>query len=222
MSIRVDKVQLEIEVRKHKRDAELVKLNEELDKVGTKYRKLQNEVDKLLDRQEKNKKLTKSEALELAGLQTQLEKAKAEYEKIDKENTEYVKKNKLETMTIRELSQEYRTYQQLLRNLDPNSDYYKKKQDYLDALKNRMSELNRRTVETKKSLQKFAEGFNHIAFAITNTLAIKDRTVQKSGGNAWKCAGIFVSLHRRNIHDYDVLLDYTSGSGPSSFNGGLS
>ena len=222
MSIRVDKVQLEIEVRKHKRDAELVKLNEELDKVGTKYRKLQNEVDKLLDRQEKNKKLTKSEALELAGLQTQLEKAKAEYEKIDKEKTEYVKKNKLETMTIRELSQEYRTYQQLLRNLDPNSDYYKKKQDYLDALKNRMSELNRRTVETKKSLQKFAEGFNHIAFAITNTLAIKDRTVQKSGGNAWKCAGIFVSLHRRNIHDYDVLLDYTSGSGPSSFNGGLS
>ena len=201
MSIRVDKVQLEIEVRKHKRDAELVKLNEELDKVGTKYRKLQNEVDKLLDRQEKNKKLTKSEALELAGLQTQLEKAKAEYEKIDKENTEYVKKNKLETMTIRELSQEYRTYQQLLRNLDPNSDYYKKTQDYLDALKNRMSELNRRTVETKKSLQKFAEGFNHIAFAITNTLAIKDRTVQKSGGNAWKCAGIFVSLHRRNIKD---------------------
>ena len=222
MSIRVDKVQLEIEVRKHKRDAELVKLNEELDKVGTKYRKLQNEVDKLLDRQEKNKKLTKSEALELAGLQTQLEKAKAEYEKIDKEKTEYVKKNKLETMTIRELSQEYRTYQQLLRNLDPSSDYYKKKQDYLDALKNRMSELNRRTVETKKSLQKFAEGFNHIAFAITNTLAIKDRIVQKSGGNAWKCAGIFVSLHRRNIHDYDVLLDYTSGSGPSSFNGGLS
>lgn len=31
MSIRVDKIQLEIEVREHKRDAEIVKLNKELE-----------------------------------------------------------------------------------------------------------------------------------------------------------------------------------------------
>lgn len=46
MSIRVDKVQLEIEVREHKRDAEIVKLNKELGEAGRKYRSLQNEVDK--------------------------------------------------------------------------------------------------------------------------------------------------------------------------------
>lgn len=34
MSIRVDKVQLEIEVREHKRDAEIVKLNKELGEAG--------------------------------------------------------------------------------------------------------------------------------------------------------------------------------------------
>ena len=175
MSIRVDKVQLEIEVREHKRDAEIVKLNKELGEAGRKYRSLQNEVDKLADKQKNGAKLTEAEANKLAGLKTQLANAKAEYEKLDKQKTEYVRENKLETMTLHELSQEYRSYQQLLRNLDPNSDYYKKTQDYLGALKDRMSELNRRTVDTKSSLQKFAEGFNHIAFAITNTLAIADR-----------------------------------------------
>lgn len=178
MSIRVDKVQLEIEVREHKRDAEIVKLNKELGEAGKKYRNLQNEVDKLADKQKNGAKLTETETRKLAELEVELEKAKADYQKLDQQKTEYVKNNKLETMTIHELSQEYRAYQQLLRNLDPRSDYYKQTQDYLDALKNRMSELNRRTVETKSSLQKFAEGFNHIAFAITNALAIKDRIVQ--------------------------------------------
>lgn len=51
MSIRVDKVQLEIEVREHKRDAEIVKLNKELGEAGRKYRSLQNEVDTLADKQ---------------------------------------------------------------------------------------------------------------------------------------------------------------------------
>ncbi len=178
MSIRVDKVQLEIEVREHKRDAEIVKLNKELGEAGKKYRNLQNEVDKLSDKKKSGAKLTETETRKLAELEVELEKAKADYQKLDQQKTEYVKNNKLETMTIHELSQEYRAYQQLLRNLDPRSDYYKQTQDYLDALKNRMSELNRRTVETKSSLQKFAEGFNHIAFAITNALAIKDRIVQ--------------------------------------------
>ncbi len=40
MSIRVDKVQLEIEVREHKRDAEIVKLNKELGDAGRTYRSL--------------------------------------------------------------------------------------------------------------------------------------------------------------------------------------
>ena len=178
MSIRVDKVQLEIEVREHKRDAEIVKLNKELGEAGKRYRNFQNEVDKLADKQKSGAKLTEAEVKKLAELEVELEKAKADYQKLDQQKTEYVKNNKLETMTIHELSQEYKQYQMLLRNLDPNSDYYRKTQDYLDALKSRMSELNRRITETKNSLQKFAEGFNHIAFAITNTLAIKDRIVQ--------------------------------------------
>lgn len=178
MSIRVDKVQLEIEVREHKRDAEIVKLNKELGEAGRKYRSLQNEVDKLKDKQAAGAQLTKKETEELSRLEGELVKAKANYQKLDQQKTEYVKENKLETMTIHELSQEYRSYQQLLRNLDPRSDYYKETQDYLDALKNRMSELNRRTVETKNSLGMFLEGFNRVGFAITNALDIKDRIVQ--------------------------------------------
>lgn len=177
MSIRVDKVQLEIEVREHKRDAEIVKLNKELGEAGRKYRSLQNEVDKLNDKKTSGAQLTAKEASSLKTLETELERAKSDYQQLDRQKTEYVKNNKLETMTIYELSQEYRSYREILRNLDPNSDYYKKTQSYLDALKNRMSELNGRTIGTMTSLQKFAEGFNHFAFAITNTLAIKDRIV---------------------------------------------
>ena len=200
MSIRVDKIQLEIEVRNRQRNDEIVKLNEELNKAGRNYRRLQNEVDRLNDLREQGKGLSAAETKELQQLTARLAQAKREYEQLDQKKTEYVKQNKLETMTIFELSKEYRQYRELIRHLDPNSDYYKKTQDYLDALKNRMSELNRRTAETKNTIRNFAEWFNRITFAITNTLAIKDRIVQKSGGNAWKCAGIFVSLQQRNTY----------------------
>ena len=177
MSIRVDKVQLEIEVREHKRDAEIVKLNKELGEAGRKYRSLQNEVDKLADKQKNGAKLTDAEAKKLSDLEKELEKARTEYQKLDQQKTQYVEENKLETMTIHELSQEYRQYQMILRNLDPKSEYYEKTQKYLQALKSRMAELNLQTNNTKSSLQRFAEGFNHFAFAITNALAIKDRIV---------------------------------------------
>ena len=178
MSIRVDKVQLEIEVREHKRDAEIVKLNKELGEAGRKYRSLQNEVDKLADKQKNGAKLTDAEAKKLSDLEKELEKARTEYQKLDQQKTQYIEENKLETMTIHELSQEYRQYQMILRNLDPKSEYYEKTQKYLQALKSRMAELNLQTNNTKSSLQRFAEGFNHFAFAITNALAIKDRIVR--------------------------------------------
>ena len=177
MSIRVDKVQLEIEVREHKRDAEIVKLNKELGEAGRKYRSLQNEVDKLADKQKNGAKLTDAEAKKLSDLEKELEKAKTEYQKLDQQKTQYVKENKLETMTIHELSQEYKQYQMILRNLDPKSEYYEKTQKYLQALKDRMSELNMRTNETKSSLMKFIEGANQVGFAINSALAIKDRIV---------------------------------------------
>ena len=178
MSIRVDKVQLEIEVREHKRDAEIVKLNKELGEAGRKYRSLQNEVDKLADKQKNGAKLTDAEAKKLSDLEKELEKAKTEYQKLDQQKTQYVKENKLETMTIHELSQEYKQYQMILRNLDPKSEYYEKTQKYLQALKDRMTELNMRTNETKSSLMKFIEGANQVGFAINSALAIKDRIVQ--------------------------------------------
>ena len=177
MSIRVDRVQLEIEVREHKRDAEIVKLNKELGEAGRKYRSLQNEVDKLADKQKNGAKLTDAETEKLSDLEKELEKAKTEYQKLDQQKTQYVKENKLETMTIHELSQEYKQYQMILKNLDPRSEYYEKTQKYLQALKSRMAELNLQANNTKSSLQRFAEGFNHIGFAITNALAIKDRIV---------------------------------------------
>ena len=125
MSIRVDKVQLEIEVREHKRDSEIVKLNQELGDAGRKYRSLQNEVDKLSDKLKSQEKVTEAEANELAGLKSQLEKAKTKYQELDQKKTEYVRRNKLETMTIHELSQEYKQYQMLLRNLATHETFHR-------------------------------------------------------------------------------------------------
>lgn len=177
MSIRVDKVQLEIEVREHKRDAEIVKLNKELGEAGRKYRSLQNEVDKLADKQKNGTKLTDAEAKKLSDLEKELEEARTEYQKLDQQKTQYVKENKLETMTIHELSQEYRQYQMILRNLDPKSEYYEKTQKYLQALKERMVELNMQANNTKTSLERFLDKANAFGFAITNALDIKDRIV---------------------------------------------
>ena len=176
--MRVDKVTLEIEVREHKRDAELVKLNKELGDAGRSYHSLQNRVDKLSEKLSKQGKVTEAEAAELTGLKVQLEKAKAAYQELDQKKTQYIQDNKLETMTIHELSQEYRQYKQLLNNLTPNSDYYEKTQQYLQVLKERMAELNIQAGNTKSSLETFLDKVNLVGFAITNALAIKDRIVQ--------------------------------------------
>lgn len=178
MSLRVDKSILEIEVREHKSDAEIVKLNKELGEAGRKYRSLQKEVDKLTDKQKSGQDLTAAETKKLQDLQVQLDQSKTAYQKLDKQKTRYVQKNKLETMTIYELSQEYKQYQMLLKNLDPKSDYYESTQKYLKALKNRMAELNQQALNTKTSLEKFLDRANAFGFAITNALNIKDRIVQ--------------------------------------------
>ena len=177
MSIRVDKVQLEIEVREHKRDAELVKLNKELGDAGRSYRNLQNEMDKLIDKQKTETGLTALESQRLSELTVEVDKAKQAYQELDKKKTQYVKDNKLETMTIYELSQEYKQYKQLINNLDPNSDYYEKTQQYLKALKDRMAELNIQTKNTQSSLMIFAKNFSYVVSGISNALDIKDRIV---------------------------------------------
>lgn len=175
--MRVDKTTLEIEIRERREDSKFIELNKDLDSAGKKYRNLQNELDKLNDKRKKNTSLTAAESDRLKELEVEVKKAFDEYQKYDRQKTQYMKENKLEIMTIQELSKEYRVYNNLIRNLDPNSSYYEQTQDYLEAIKNRMSELNRRTIETKSSLQKFLEWSNAFGFAITNALDIKDRIV---------------------------------------------
>jgi len=84
---------------------------------------------------------------------------------------------KLEDMTIKELNERISALRSALESCKPNTGEFEEYSKALQETNNRINDLNKEANKVKTSLTNFAQGFNHIAFAITNILAIKDRIV---------------------------------------------
>lgn len=149
MSLKVDKVQLEIIMKSDAARAEIIKLEDTA-------KALQKEMKKL-----------KNDPAEFA-------KKSEEYDKVRSRIADLKKEIGLAGMTIKELQQRSKELSLQLRNMDPRTPKYKEYRDELDQVNARMKDLRGNANQTQSGFSNLANSFNKY-FAIT-TAAIASIT----------------------------------------------
>ena len=176
MSISVDTVNLRFNVKPDYDQQQLQQLQEDLKNGQKELEKTRRAMDKLA----KNglNAMTKDERQEFDRLSKTLTKTAREVHENEQKMKQFTRSADINKMSIQQLGQRAKDLTAVLNNLNPKTDSFKEYKQELDTVKERMKELKGQAKETEFSLIKFSKGFNHIGFAITNVLAIKDRIVQ--------------------------------------------
>lgn len=146
MSLKIDKVQLEIIMKSDTTRAEIIKLEDQA-------KSLRKEMGKL-----------KNNPAELA-------KASAEYDKVTNRIKELKNSIHLTGMTMRELQEKSKLLQMQLRNLTPGSEKYQQFDAELKQVNARMKELRGQASQTQSGLSNLANGFNKYFALATSFIA---------------------------------------------------
>ena len=146
MSLKVDKVQLEIIMKSDTTRAEIIKLEDQAKSLQKEMKKLKNNPEELA-------------------------KASAEYDKVKNRMTELRKTIGLTGMTMRELQQRQKELNMMMRNMDPRTEKFAEYKKELTQVNARMRELRGSGQQTESTFSKLAGGFNKFGFMITSVIA---------------------------------------------------
>lgn len=191
MALRIDKVQLQFDIKPNYEAQQLNKLKDDLSEANKKLAELKDEKKSL-------HKPKKKDTQAWADYQRKLEdvnKRIGEQERVVDRATKAVENQKqkmgLNALTLRELQNELKRYNAILNNLQPGTENFEKTKRHIDDIKNRIKEIKGTTslmvTDTRNSLLKFAEGFNVFGFAFTNLKSIISTVTDwvKQGAQAW-------------------------------------
>lgn len=139
MSLKIDRVQLEIAIGN--------------DKARLRLRELEIEIKKNTREMNKLKRAGKENTEEYRKLEEQTKKLRQEQDKL-------IEGIGLTGLSMKELSQRSRELRAILSNLDPNTDSWKQYNEQLKKVNKRMGELRASSKATQGAFQRFADGFN--------------------------------------------------------------
>lgn len=142
MSLKIDRLQLEIEIKQDKARQKVLELEQSM-----------REANKAL------KDIKKNFGENSAEYKKQIEVIKQLQQQYDDLYDEIG----LANLSIRELGKRQKELNLILRNLNPNSESYKRYREQLDAVNLRIKEIKGTATETRLSLSKLADGFNRYA-----------------------------------------------------------
>ena len=142
MSLKIDRLQLEIEIKQDAARQKVLELEQSM-----------REANKALKDIKKNFGENSAEYKKQVEVIKQLQQQYDDlYAEID-----------LANLSIRELGKRQKELNLILRNLNPNSESYKRYREQLDAVNLRIKEIKGTATETRLSLSKLADGFNRYA-----------------------------------------------------------
>ena len=146
MSLKVDKVQLEIIMKSDTTRAEIIKLEDEA-------KSLQKEMKKLSKNPE------------------ELAKASAEYDKVKNRISELRQTIGLAGMNMRELQQRQKELNMMMRSMDPRTEKFAEYRKELTQVNTRMRELRGSGQQAESAFSKMAGGFNKFGFMAASFIA---------------------------------------------------
>lgn len=169
---RIDKVTLQFEIEEQRKGDALKEINEELGK----QQELVDDLEKQ-KREAEKKYAGNPEADELKRINSLYEQELKKLSDLDKKKSEHINSTKAQTLSLSQLQQELKTYNNILAHLTPGSKAFGDTQEYVNKLKERIKELRSGVSATEDSLLKFSERWNQFAFAFTNIFSVKDKIV---------------------------------------------
>lgn len=142
MSLKIDRVQLEILIQQDSARSEMVKLEAQLKSANQELNKIKKRFGENSD--------------EYRAQQAVIRDLKIEYDK-------FFEQIGIGKLSLRELANRQRELNTILRNMDPSLPEWKEYNEQLQAVNNRIKELKGTAKDTGFSLGKLADGFNKYA-----------------------------------------------------------
>ena len=142
MSLKIDRLQLEIEIKQDIARQKILELEQSMREANKTLKKIKKDFGE-------NSAEYKKQVEVIKQLQQQYDDLYAEID--------------LANLSIRELGKRQKELNLILRNLNPNSESYKRYREQLDAVNLRIKEIKGTATETRLSLSKLADGFNRYA-----------------------------------------------------------
>lgn len=139
MSLKIDRVQLEIVIQQDQARQKMLELEDSLKKANSELRKIKKSSGENSDEYKKQVEVIKQ--------------LKQQYDDLYDEIG-------LTNLSLRDLGKRQKELNQILRNLSPNTDLYKQYSEQLKVINNRIKELKGTANETRFSIAKLADGFN--------------------------------------------------------------
>lgn len=171
MALKIDRIQLQFEVKPDYDQQQLQALQEDLRKANRELSKTERELDNL-------KKAKPTDPAELAKWRKNIDDLNKKYrDQVNAVQTaqraidKHVEKIGLENLSLAELSNRAKTLNTILRNMNPNSPSYKQYEQQLQQINNRIKELKGNATTTRLSLSKLADGFNRYATLAASAVA---------------------------------------------------
>ena len=171
MALKIDRVQLQFEIKPDYDQQQLLALKEDLKKANRELSQTEREIEKL----KKQKPFSPSEQAQWRSQLDQLNK-KYQEQVVAVQNAQravdkHIGKMGLENLSMAELTNRARTLNTILRNLNPNSPSYTEYKNKLEQINARMKELRGTAASTRLSLAKLADGFNRYAALTASAVA---------------------------------------------------
>lgn len=171
MSLKIDRVQLQFEIKPDYDQQQLQKLEEDLKKANRELSATERQIEKV-------RKQKPSDPAEYAKWRKQLEDLNRKYNEqvtavqtAQKAIDKHIEEMKLENLSMAQLTKRAQTLNTILRNMNPNSPAYEQYKKQLDAINLRIRELKGQAVSTKLSLSKLADGFNRYSMLVGSAIA---------------------------------------------------
>lgn len=171
MSLKIDRVQLQFEIKPDYDQQQLQKLEDDLKKANRELSATERQIEKV-------RKQKPSDPAEYAKWKKQLEDLNRKYgeqvtavQTAQKAIDKHIEEMKLENLSMAQLTKRAQTLNTILRNMNPNSPAYEQYKKQLDAINMRIRELKGQAVSTKLSLSKLADGFNRYSMLVGSAIA---------------------------------------------------
>lgn len=189
MALRIDKVQLQFDIKPNYEAQQLNKLKEDLSQANNRLKELE-EQRKVIEKAKPHRGDTQAWAdyqKKLDEVNKEILEQRVVVDKATKAVEQQKQKMGINALTLRELQNELKRYNTILNNLQPGTEQFNQTKQHIDDIKNRIKELKTGVSQSKSSILNFAKGFNHLGFAFINVTEIigklKDWVVQ--GARAW-------------------------------------
>lgn len=171
MALKIDRIQLQFEIKPDYDQKQLLALKEDLKKANRELSQTEREIEKL-------KKTKPANASDQVWLKQRLEELNKKYQEqvVAVQNAQravdkHVEKMGLENLSMAELTNRAKTLNTILRNLNPNSPSYTEYKNKLEIINARLKELRGTAANTRLSLSKLADGFNRYATLTASAVA---------------------------------------------------